>query len=559
MAKVAVLDQGSILGRGPDMDEVQSAIQQLVGRLSSDKCLQLWRAASQGVFGRGPKADAVRRGIVGHMNVHRQDHARRLFLSALEPLLAHDVRLLALGGMPGLLHIADLGALFEALRQDVLSQLANNAQQYLETRCRQEPVSEAVAHSDAVQLRDAMMDAARPMMDAALADETALRRLTQAINTQRRDVVRMAADQHGLDVLNLDLDDVRQMALAVRLAPSLSLSALKAANEVEGSPEMVARRFLEVRARLESALPDFARNQGVGLWPALAALHRGASVGRFGLFMEGLVGADLDRLGRVINGHARMENNCLRRLWRAVADGAPANAELLTCLSRAITRTRDVTEIMLLKPWRGHAAISRSTHAHIQEMRSFVVEVSADVMMDRIIAFAKNPKTKEPEFQRLRALVGMLNQSGLLGTEEMKRNRALERWRQDVMDQCQSRFKQAFQDVPEPMLLGHMVRLMMVAREAGNDPDPWIFVSSLSLTKGAKAFFSGRAVSYGKGTGAEMEMLAIRLLKLAHRDQEQQIQWKDQELVELRIAGTRWAEANNRDIKELVGDQDVTE
>ncbi len=558
MAKVAVLERGATLDQDLGMDKVQAAIQQLVARLSGDKRQELWRAAAQGAFGKGSKAQAVQRGIAQQLNYARQDHARRLFLSSIEWFLAHDPRQLALGGLPGLFHVADLGALYLVLRQDALADIDSQAQQYLALRCEQEPVAEVLKHPDAIRLRSAQVDGARPFLQGALKDEALLRRLTLAVNNMRRETTRSFIAGTELDAPHLDMEDVKRLALCLCWAPSMPQSAMRAAAERDATPEATARRFLEARARMETALPPSAKAESAGLWPAMASLHRGNAPELFVKLLDTLSGPDLDRMGRVLNGIVRMQCETLRYEWRRMTAETLPGAATFNAIGQAIVQLHALVDLLLIRNWTGAPAIHRSTQAHVQDIRGFVVETAADTVMELVRLFAKSPKTSETDFQRLRTLVSYLNQSGQLGTDDMKRNRALEHWRVELIEHCHYTFRLANQGVPDALLLGHMVRLMTLVRDAGGNPDPWIFVSSLSLIKGAKVFFMGEAAPFGKTTEGEMEMLAIRLLRMANQDQEQQIQWKDQDLVALKIAGTRWAKNNNRDLKALIG-QDVTE
>ncbi|WP_445681749.1 hypothetical protein [Radicibacter daui] len=543
-----------------DLNQLEAMIGQAMSQLSPKLCYDLWQAVSSGALGEGGRVEAVRRGLVSQINRQRADHARRLFLSCFEPLLVHDPAVLALGPFDGMLHVADMGALYLTLLDHGLKPVADRMQEELGAAVKLAPVDMVMEGEEASVLRAELLEHAGTIADTVLASDKLTRQFLLQMNQRRNETVRTFLADFNIDPDRLHVEHVEEFLRIVKAAPALIQSLGVRRWRPSRTPDAggEARRLLGLRDGIMRALPSNLRHPDIGMWPAFVNIHHTRNFAIAQAMLPALSPEEVEALGQFMQNSSRSYCWRLRHYWGLLASEGLERADAVAdgC-QEAIDGLLSIGDVMLISKWPGSTLGRRSVYSHIQELRRSAVEVAGKALADGVRGLISKPQMNEADFSCLARQIDLLYRTATLGSEDMQRNRALELWRHEVITETREAYRRCGERIPDELLLSQMVRLADVVREIGEDPSNWIFISSITLVRGATAWF-GDAIRPASGkTAQQMEQLAFRAYQLALKDQtKSRLQWKDQDLTRLRNAAQSWATRHGRLLPEPLPEDD---
>lgn len=535
-----------------DLNQLEAMIGQAMSQLSPKLCFDLWQAVSSGALGEGGRVEAVRRGLVSQINRQRADHARRLFLSCFEPLLVHDPAVLALGPFDGMLHVADIGALYLTLLDHGLRPVAERMQNELAQAVKLAPVDLVMEGAEASVLRAELLEHAGRIADAVLASDKLTRQFLLQMNQRRNETVRTFLAGFNIEPDRLHVEHVEDFLRIVKVAPAL-IKALGVrrwhpSRNLDAGGE--ARRLLGLRDGIMKALPSGLRHADIGMWPAFVQMHHTRNFAIAQAMLPALSPEEVEALGQFMQNSSRGYCWRLRHYWGLLAgEGLERVDAAADGCAEAIEGLVSIGNVMLLGKWPGSTIGRRSVYSHVQDVRRAAVEVAGKALADAVRDLISRPQIDEVSFARLARQLDLLYRTATLGSDDMQRNRPLDLWRHEVITETREAYRRCGEKVPDELLLSQMVRLCDVVREIGEDPSNWIFISSITLVRGATAWF-GDAIRPPSGkTAQQMEQLAFRAYQLTLKDQAKtRLQWKDQDLTRLRNAAESWASRHGRSL-----------
>lgn len=543
-----------------DLNQLEAMIGQAMSQLSPKLCFDLWRAVSSGALGEGGRVEAVRRGLVSQINRQRADHARRLFLSCFEPLLVHDPAMLALGPFDGLLHVADMGALYLTLLDHGLGPVAERMQGELAQATKLAPVDLVMEGAEASALRAELLEHAGRIAITVLASEKLTRQFLLQMNQRRNETVRTFLAGFDIEPDRLHVEHVEDFLRIIKAAPALisalGVSRWRPSRNLDAGSE--ARRLLGLRDGIMRALPAALRHADIGMWPAFVHIHHTRNFAIAQAMLPALSPEEVEAFGQFMQNSARGYCWRLRHYWGLLAsDGLEAVDAAADGCQEAVEGLVGIGDVMLLGKWPGSSLGRRSVYSHIQDVRRVAVEAAGKTLADAVRDLVARPQMDEAAFGRLARQLDLLYRTATLGSEDMQRNRALDLWRHEVITETREAYRRCGEKVGDDMLLSQMVRLSDVAREIGEDPSNWIFISSITLVRGATAWFDDAIRPSSGKTAQQMEQLAFRAYQLTLRDQaKSRLQWKDQDLTRLRNAAQSWATRHGRQLPDPLPEDD---
>jgi hypothetical protein len=251
------------------MDMIEKIVP-LIGTLQPDECYQLWKAVSSGQIGDSERVQYLRRLLAQQLNGPRKDHAQRLFLNLWEPLLVRDPYLLLAGRrMPGMLHIADLGAFWFALREMEFKEFIFRAQSWLEKQAQDMPIDEVMLADTARSLQRTLREEAIGLVEGLLAHDAVNRqRFLDLANATRVQII--ALQIGACDLAPLREEDLRAFLVALFYAERLN--QLTEGIDIKAPARTLAAKLISMAKGQEEGRPS-PYDIRPALWPLLNIIH----------------------------------------------------------------------------------------------------------------------------------------------------------------------------------------------------------------------------------------------------------------------------------------------